>query len=78
LIVREIPTEITCHPELRTIKGCIAVVSLIDSERSIEATKVFCRRAVTFVAGVSSRFGAIEIARAGIRTTTSLDNRGIE
>src|SRR5215472_15171388 len=76
--MRKVTAEVSGHPELHTIELGCSEVPVVNFEGSIKAAKVFHRRAVTFLAAVSSRFGAIEIARAGVRATTSLDDSGIE
>src|SRR5262249_41708159 len=75
--MRKVTAEVSGHPELHTIELGCPEIPIVNFEGSIEAAKVFHCRVVTFVAAVSSRFGAIEIARAGVRATTSLDD-GIE
>src|SRR5262249_9682520 len=76
--MRKVTAEVSGHRELHTIKLGCPEVPIVNFEGSIEAAKVFYRRTLTFVSAVSSRFDAIEIARAGVRATTSLDDSGIE
>jgi hypothetical protein len=76
--MRKVTAEVSGHPELHTIELGCPEVPFVNFEGSIEATKVFRRRAVTFVTTMSSRFHTIEIARAWVRATTSLDDSGIE
>src|SRR5262249_9241525 len=56
----------------------VARSAIVSGEGWSEGAKVWHGCVVTVVAAVRSRFGAIEIGRAGVRATTSLDDSGIE
>src|SRR5262249_35754215 len=76
--MREIPAEITCHPKLHTITAGSAEAPFVIVKGPVEPAKIFHGRTVTCVGAGSSLFGAIEIAGARVRTTTSSDDSGIE